>query len=343
VRTILLSLILIGFFLFLANAFLSNPALFMRQVINGLAQGAIFALVALGYTMVYGIIELINFAHGDVYMVGAFISLTIASLMRADERTGPVYNFVAVLLMFLTAPVICGLLNFTIERVAYRPLRNSPRIAALITAIGVSFMLEQIGLFWAGTPSKFLFYFGLSPSSTQGFPGLIPKINLLAETGLNVNLTPKQIFAVALAIPLMIGLRWFVNNTRVGKAMRATAQNRDAARLMGIDVDRIISITFLIGGALAGVAGITGGLYYEGVQWNMGFDMGLKAFTSAVLGGIGNITGAMLGGFFIGLVSALSDQYLAGEWTRAVVFGMLVLVLIFKPTGLLGSPVQQKS
>ena len=337
VRTVLLWLILIGFFLFLANAFISNPALFLRQVINGLSQGAIFALVALGYTMVYGIIELINFAHGDVYMVGAFISLTIASLMRASERTGPVYNFIAVLLMFITAPILCGLLNFTIERVAYRPLRNSPRIAALITAIGVSFMLEQIGLFWAGLPSKFLIYFGLSPSSVQGFPALVPKFNLLADTGLNVNLTPKQILAVALAIPLMIGLRLFVQKTRIGKAMRATAQNRDAARLMGIDVDRIISITFLIGGALAGVAGVTGGLYYEGVQWNMGFDMGLKAFTSAVLGGVGNITGAMLGGFFIGLVTALSDQYIAGEWTRAVVFGMLVLVLVFRPTGLLGT------
>jgi branched-chain amino acid transport system permease protein len=337
IRTSVLWLILLGFFLFLANAFIQDPSLFLRQVINGLAQGAIFALVALGYTMVYGIIELINFAHGDVYMVGAFTSLTIASLMRADERTGPLYNFVTVLLMFLTAPVICALLNFTIERVAYRRMRNAPRIAALITAIGVSFVLEQIGLFWAGTPSQYLVYFGLSPSSTQGFPGLIPKINLLADTALNINLTPKQIFAVALAIPLMIGLRWFVSNTRIGKAMRATAQNRDAARLMGIDVDRIISITFLIGGALAGVAGITGGLYYEGVQWNMGFDMGLKAFTSAVLGGVGNITGAMLGGFFIGLVTALSDQYIAGEWTRAVVFGMLVLVLVFKPTGLLGT------
>lgn len=343
IRNVLLWAILLGFLLFFANAFLSNPSLFMRQVVNGLAQGAIFALVALGYTMVYGIIELINFAHGDVYMIGAFTSLTIASLMRASEKTDPTYNTIAIILMFITAPIVCGLLNFSIERLAYRPLRNSPRIVALITAIGISFILEQIGLWWAGTPSTVLFYFGLSPSSTQGFPGLIPRVDLLASTGLNLNLTPKQILAVALAVPIMIGLRYFVQNTRTGKAMRATAQNRDAARLMGIDVDRIISITFLIGGALAGVAGVTGGLYYEGVQWNMGFDMGLKAFTSAVLGGIGNITGAMLGGFFIGLLTALSDQYLAGEWTRAVVFGILVLVLVFKPTGLLGSPVQQKS
>lgn len=340
-RNILLWLVLLGFFLFFARAFLADPLLFIRQVINGLAQGAIFALVAIGYTMVYGIIELINFAHGDVYMIGAFTSLTIVSLLGASERTGASYNTLTVALMFITAPIVCGLLNVAIERLAYRPLRNSPRIVALITAIGVSFILEQIGLWWAGTPSNVLFYFGLSPSSVQGFPALIPKINLLEGTGINLNVSPKQIFAIALAIPLMLGLRYLIANTRIGKAMRATAQNRDAARLMGIDIDRIISITFLIGGALAGVAGVAGAVYYEGVQWNMGFDMGLKAFTSAVLGGIGNITGAMLGGFFIGLVSALSDQYLSGEWTRAIVFAMLVLVLVFKPTGLLGSPVQK--
>ncbi len=342
-RNIALWLILLGTCLFLVNAFLSNPALFLQQVINGLSQGAIFALVAIGYTMVYGIIELINFAHGDVYMIGAFLSLTIASLLGASDKTGPTFNTISILLMFITAPIACGLLNVAIERVAYRPLRNSPRITALITAIGVSFMLEQLGLWWAGIPSNVLFYFGLSPSSVQGFPSLLPKDNLLAIAGSNVSITLKQIFPLLLAIPLMILLRYIVQNTRVGKAMRATAQNRDAARLMGIDIDRIISITFLIGGALAGVGGVAGAIYYEGVQWNMGFDMGLKAFTAAVLGGIGNITGAMLGGFFIGLVSALSDQYFAGQWTRVVVFGILVLVLVFKPTGLLGTSVQQKS
>lgn len=341
-RNVALWLILLGVFLFLLNAFLSGPSIFIQQVANGLSQGAIFALVAIGYTMVYGIIELINFAHGDVYMIGAFLSLTIASLLRASEKTGPAYNTVAIILMFISAPIVCALLNASIERFAYRPLRNSPKIAVLITAIGVSFMLEQIGLWWAGTNSNILIYFGLSPSSVQGFPSLLPRVNLLAATGWDINITPKQVFPLLLAIPLWIGLRYFVSKTRTGKAMRSTAQNRDAARLMGIDIDRIIAITFLIGGGLAGVAGVAGALYYEGVIWNMGFDMGLKAFTSAVLGGIGNITGAMLGGFFIGLVSALSDQYLAGQWTRAVVFGILVLVLVFKPSGLLGSPVHQK-
>lgn len=343
VRNIALWLILGGTALFLINAFLQDPELFIQQVINGLAQGAIFALVALGYTMVYGIIELINFAHGDVYMIGAFVGLTIASLMGASEKSDPAHAIFTVVLMFITAPIVCALLNVTIERLAYKPLRNAPRIAVLITAIGVSFMLEQVGLWWAGIPSDLLSYFGGSAATPKAFPALIPKINLLANTGIGINLTPKHLFALFLAVPLMIALRLFVQRSRMGKAMRSTAQNRDAARLMGINIDAIISFTFLLGGALAGVGGVAGGLYFEGVQWNMGFDMGLKAFTAAVLGGIGNITGAMLGGFFIGLVQALSDQYLAAQWTRAVVFGILVLVLVFKPTGLLGTAVTQKA
>lgn len=342
-RNIALWLILAAVGFFLANAFRSDPTLFSQQVINGLSQGAIFALVALGYTMVYGIIELINFAHGDVYMIGAFTALTIASLLGASHTSDPSQVIVTLVLMFITAPIVCALLNFSIERFAYRPLRSSPRIVVLITAIGVSFMLEQVGLWWASIPSDLLSYFGGSAATPKAFPALVPKINLLADTALNINLTPKHLLALGLAIPLMIALRIFVQRSRLGKAMRATAQNRDAARLMGIDIDRIISITFIIGGALAGVAGVAGALYFEGVQWNMGFDMGLKAFTAAVLGGIGNITGAMLGGFFIGLVSALSDQYLAGQWTRAVVFGLLVLVLVFKPTGILGTGSTQKA
>lgn len=344
VRNIALWLILalVGFAL--ANAFRSDPTYFVQQVINGMAQGAVFALIALGYTMVYGIIELINFAHGDVYMIGAFLGLSIASLVGAGTSAAQSNNYLALGLMFITAPLVCAVLNFSIERFAYRPLRNSPRIVALITAIGISFMLEQVGLWWAGTPSSVLSYFGGSAATPKGFPALIPKINLLADTFLGaINLTPKHVFVLALAIPLMIILRLFIQRTRLGKAMRATAQNRDAARLMGINIDAVISVTFLVGGALAGVGGVTGALYFEGVQWNMGFDMGLKAFTSAVLGGIGNITGAMLGGFFIGLVSALSDGYLAGQWTKAVVFGLLVLILVFKPTGILGSATGQKA
>lgn len=342
-RNVAMWLIMAAVGLFLANAFRSDPTLFVQQVINGMSQGAIFALVALGYTMVYGIIELINFAHGDVYMVGAFTSMTIASLLGASHTSDPSQVIVTLFLMFITAPLVCALLNFSIERFAYRPLRSSPRIVVLITAIGVSFMLEQVGLWWASIPSDILSYFGGSGATPKAFPALVPKINLLAGTALGINLTPKHLFALGLAIPLMIALRIFVQRSQTGKAMRATAQNRDAARLMGINIDRIISITFIIGGALAGVAGVAGALYFEGVQWNMGFDMGLKAFTAAVLGGIGNITGAMLGGFFIGLVSALSDQYLAGQWTRAVVFGLLVLVLVFKPTGILGTGSSQKA
>lgn len=341
IRSIALWLILAATAVFLITSFLANPALFIQQLLNGLAQGSIFALVALGYTMVYGIIELINFAHGDVYMIGAFTGLTIASLLNVSEQSDPSLRIFTLVLMFITAPVVCAILNVTIDRLAYRPLRNAPRIVVLITAIGMSFILEQVGLWWAQLGA--LSYFGGSGATPKSFPALIPKVNLLADTAININLTPKMVFALALAIPLMVALRLLVQRTRIGKAMRATAQNREASSLMGININRIISITFIIGGALAGVGGVAGGLYFEGVQWNMGFDMGLKAFTAAVLGGIGNITGAMLGGFFIGVVSALSDQYLAGQWTRAVVFGLLVLVLVFRPTGLLGTGVQQKA
>ncbi len=341
IRTVALWLILAAVAVFLVNAFFANPTLFIQQVLNGLSQGAIFALVAIGYTLVYGIIELINFAHGDVYMIGAFTGLTIASLMGASEKSSDGQKLLTIALMFITAPIVCALLNMTIERLAYRPLRNAPRIVVLITAIGMSFIIEQVGLWWAQLGT--LMYFGGSGATPKSFPGLISKASIFADSAIGLNLTPKMIFAFGLAIPLMIALRLFVQRTRMGKSMRATAQNRDAARLMGIDINRVITLTFLIAGALAGVGGVAGGLYFEGVQWNMGFDMGLKAFTAAVLGGIGNITGAMLGGFFIGLVSALSDQYLAAQWTRAVVFGILVLVLVFRPTGLLGTGVQQKA
>ncbi len=345
-RSVAAWIVLLIFGVFFINAFISNPELFTKQVINGLAQGAIFALIALGYTLVYGIVELINFAHGDVYMVGAMTGLSIAGLLAVKENSPATTIVFALALMFLAAPIVSALLNITIERFFYRPLRNAPRLAPLITAIGMSFVLEQIGLFWAGLPNPPFFYFGGSGAQPKSFPGLIPNINLLTDVlhlQTNINFTAKHLFAIGLAIPLMIALRFFISRTTLGKAMRATAQNRDAARLMGINVDFVISMTFLIGGALAGAGGIVGGLYFQSAQWNMGFDAGLKAFTSAVLGGIGNITGAMMGGFFIGLVSALSDQYFAAQWTRAVVFAVLVLVLVFRPQGFLGSTVAQKA
>lgn len=345
-RNILLLVVILGFSAFLINAFLSNPELFIKQVINGLSQGAVYALIALGYTMVYGIIELINFAHGDVYMIGAFTALTVMSLLRVTDQSPPGLILVAIGLCFLLSPLVCGLLNAGIERVVYRPLRNSPRLAPLITAIGVSFVLLQVGLIWGGLPSDPFMYFAGSGAQPKPFPNLIPNVNILTDVlGLHTDITfaLRHLFVIGITIPIMIALRLFVSRTKMGKAMRATAQNRDASRLMGINIDFIIAITFLIGGALAGAGGVVGGMYFQSASWNMGFDAGLKAFTAAVLGGIGNITGAMLGGVIIGLVSALSDQYLATQWTRAVVFLILVLILVFRPTGLLGSPVHQKA
>lgn len=345
-RNILLVLVILSFSVFLINSFLSNPELFVKQIINGLSQGAVYALIALGYTMVYGIIELINFAHGDVYMIGAFTGLTILSLLGIRETSPPGLILLGVALCFMAAPVVCALLNAGIERALYRPLRNSPRLAPLITAIGVSFVLLQIGLLWGALPSNPFIYFAGSGAQPKPFPNLIPNVNLLTDVfGLNTAIifSARHLFVIGLAVPLMLALRFFVSKTKMGKAMRATAQNRDASRLMGINVDLIIAITFLIGGALAGAGGIVGGMYFQSAQWNMGFDAGLKAFTAAVLGGIGNITGAMLGGVIIGLVSALSDQYFAAQWTRAVVFLILVLILVFRPNGLLGTTVAQKA
>lgn len=345
-RSILISLIVLAFVVFLANNFIANPELFIKQVINGLSQGAVIALIALGYTMVYGIIELINFAHGEVFMIGAFLGLTVLSLLGISEKSPPGMIILGLGLCFLISPVACALLNAGIERGVYRPLRNAPRLAPLIAAIGVSFVLLQIGLIWGGLPKDPFIYFAGSGAQPKPFPNLIPNINLLTDVlGLQTNysFTAKQLFAIGLAVPLMVALRLFVDRTTTGKAMRATAQNRDASRLMGINVDMIIAITFLIGGALAGAGGIVAGMYFQSAAWNMGFDAGLKAFTAAVLGGIGNITGAMLGGFLIGLITALSDQYFATQWTRAIVFLILVLILVFRPNGLLGSTVVQKA
>jgi branched-chain amino acid transport system permease protein len=238
-----------------------------------------------------------------------------------------------------------------IERLAYRRLRNAPRLAALISAIGMSFIVENIGLIWAAQ-SWLVPSFGTTGGGAQkSFPDLLSKImislnldpNLLASTGLGLRFTIKDLLVIVLASILMIGLRFFIQNTRLGKAMRATAQNRDAAKMMGINIDRVISITFLIGGGLAGAAGLMAGLYNNTAWWFMGFRVGIQAFTAAVLGGIGNITGAMLGGFLIGLLAAFSDGYMDARWTNLWVFAVLVLILIFRPTGLLGEQVGEKA
>ncbi len=329
----------------------SNPLQLVQFLIIGISNGAIIAIIALGYTMVYGIIELINFAHGDVYMIGVFTSLTVLSLTGTLNTKDPVKIVLGIILALVVAVVFCAVLNATIERLAYRRLRNAPRLAPLISAIGMSFIIENLGLMWASqawlVPS-----FGTTGGASQKvFPDLLGRIfeangwnvNLLAFTGIALRFTIKDLLVIVLASVLMVGLRIFVQRTRLGKAMRATAQNRDAAKMLGIDIDYVITATFLIGGGLAGAAGLMAGLYNNTAWWFMGFRAGLQSFTAAVLGGIGNITGAMLGGFLIGLLASFSDGYLNARWTNAWVFATLVLILLFRPTGLLGEQVGQKA
>jgi branched-chain amino acid transport system permease protein len=299
---------------------------FFQQVINGLSLGGIYALIALGYTMVYGIIELINFAHGDVYTLGTFFSLAILTLMGvSDVVTGPALILVLAVTI-IGAMLLCGLTGVIIERLAYRRLRNAPKLAPLITAIGMSFILENLMLYWRG------------PSPVP-FPQVIPNPQFALG---GVTIQAKQIMVVFLAIVLMIVLQTFVYNTRLGKAMRATAQDKDAAQLMGIDINTTIALTFLIGSALAGAAGFVSGMYYGSTWFFNGFAAGLKAFTAAVLGGIGNLAGAMLGGFLIGMIEAMTTQFISDQWANVVVFSVLVLVLIFRPSGLLGESLPNK-
>lgn len=328
----------------------NNPGSILQQLIIGLANGAIITIIAMGYTMVYGIIELVNFAHGDVFMLGAFVSLVFVSLFTTATAggglTAPLW---AALLGFIPAMVFCGLLNAGIERVAYRRLRTQPKLVALISAIGVSFILTNIGL-QLGALGKlpavnpvfqFLGILGRNNAAPKSFPLILSNANLFGDFPIRV--TQADLLVMVVALVLVAALTWFVQNTKLGKAMRATAQNRDAAAMMGIDVDQIISLTFLIGGALAGAAGMMSGLYNGTFVFTMGFTAGLRSFTAAVLGGIGNITGAALGGVLIGLLAAFSDQFLAARWTNAWVFLILVLVLLVRPTGLLGQEGGEKA
>ena len=305
----------------------------IQQTINGLTRGAVFALIALGYTMVYGIIELINFAHGDVFMLGLFISLAWFTLLGVSKALTGWQLLTLLPLVFLLTMLSTAILNVVIDRVAYRPLRRSPRLAPLITAIGVSFMLENVALLWKGP-------------APIAYPDVFPSVDILREWfGIDsaIFLTTKDILVIGTTIPLMIGLHYFVTRTRWGKAMRATAQDRETAQAMGIDVERTILITFFVGGALAGAAGLIQGMYYNIGMWWMGYQAGLRAFTAAVLGGIGSMSGAALGGLVIGFLSAWSDQYISARWTNAIVFSILIVVLVFRPRGLLGEASADKA
>jgi branched-chain amino acid transport system permease protein len=305
----------------------------VQQSINGLTRGAVFALIALGYTMVYGIIELINFAHGDVFMLGLFISLAWFTLLGVTGALTGWQLLTLLPLVFVLTMLTTAALNVAIDRVAYRPLRRSTRLAPLITAIGVSFMLENVALLWKGP-------------APIAYPDVFPSFDILREWfGVDsaIFVTSKDVLVVAATVPLMLGLHYFVTRTRWGKAMRATAQDRETAQAMGIDVERMILITFFVGGALAGAAGLIQGMYYNIGQWWMGYQAGLRAFTAAVLGGIGSMSGAALGGLLIGFLSAWSDQYISARWTNAIVFSILIVVLVFRPRGLMGEASADKA
>jgi branched-chain amino acid transport system permease protein len=302
------------------------------QFVNALTIGAIYALVALGYTMVYGIIELINFAHGDVFMVGAFASMfVLINILGQNTSSSATSVPQAVFLIAATFAIVMptiGLLGVAIERFAYRPLRNAPRLAPLITAIGVSFILQNI----------IQIVYGPSPINT---PQVISPAARVDVGGLSIGLI--NVFVIVVSVALMIALQLFVSRTRLGRAMRSTASDRDAAQLMGVDINRTIALTFFIGSALAGAAGIVQGMYFGTIKFNLGFQAGLKAFTAAVLGGIGNITGAALGGFIIGFVEVSAAAFGLFAWGQALVFAVLIITLVFRPSGLLGQQLGERA
>jgi len=289
---------------------------FLQQLINGLSLGAIYALIALGYTMVYGIIMLINFAHGDIMMVGAYVGFFSIAVLGSNI-------FAALIFAMLS----CAVLGVLIEKIAYKPLRNSSRIAALITAIGVSLFLEYFTLFLL-TPQQRVFPEAAFPLHKYQIGGLL--------------ISNKDIFIFALAVILMIALQYIIKRTRTGKAMRAVSLDREAAILMGISVDRTISITFAIGSSLAAAAGVMIGIYYNTINPLMGIIPGLKAFVAAVLGGIGIIPGAMVGGFLMGILETMVSGYGSTLYRDAVAFGVLILILLVKPTGLFGKDTGEK-
>jgi branched-chain amino acid transport system permease protein len=305
-----------------------------NNLIEGLSNGAILALIALGYTLVYGIIELINFAHGEIFMIGSFVAFSMWGVLGLTEQTGTIGLILGLLATLIVSMLASGSLNTLIERVAYRPLRNAPKLAPLITAVGFSFILQNVGILWLG-------------ASQRNVPDLIgSQTELFNLFGLSIS--RGDLLAVVATVPLVFLLTAFIGRSRLGKAMRATAQDPEAARLMGINVDTTIALTFLLGGLLAGAAGLIDALYNTRVWYFQGFQAGLLAFTAAVMGGIGNIRGAVIGALIIGLVQGIADNRdqmfglpMGVEWTSAYVFFILVLVMVFRPQGLIGEETRE--
>lgn len=310
----------------------------LQLLLIGLTNGMVFALIALGYTMVYGVLELINFAHGDLFMLAGFLALTLIGLTGMASWGGGAL-LLGLVLVVLACAAFGAAINVALDRVVYRPLRSAPKLAPLVSAIGVSFILQNLGLFWGALPMA-VFGGGLSAASPKAFPDLLPDYALVQSSGLRITL--KDLLVIASSLLVMAGLYWVVHGTRLGKAMRATAQNPVAARLMGINVDRVIAFTFALGGGLAGFGAVIYGLYINTISYQTGYQNGLYAFTAAVLGGIGNITGAVLGGLLIGFLRAGSDYFVGAQWQQAVLFAVLIVLLVFRPSGLLGTHTQEK-
>jgi branched-chain amino acid transport system permease protein len=309
----------------LAENFYKTPADFYANLIFGATNGLMYGLIAIGYTLVYGILELINFAHGDVFMLGGMLTATLVTSLTLAAGSAWYVLWPGILLLLVAAAAFCATLNASIERVAYRRLRNAPRLAPLITAIGMSFILQNVGLIWKGA----------RPVSVDS---ILPTSAIFTIGG--VSYTWNEFFVLLVTLPVLIALTWLVKRTRRGKAMRAVAQDREAASMMGIDVDGTISFTFMLAGALAGIAGVVFALYNTNLSFLTGFRTGLIAFTAAVLGGIGNLPGAVLGAMLIGLLEGFCDglpwHSPGSQWTEAVIFGILILILVLRPEGLLG-------
>jgi branched-chain amino acid transport system permease protein len=307
-----------------------NWPIFLKALLIGITNGSVYGLIALGYTLVYGILELINFAHGDVFMLGGMMVATLSVRtfnLSGGESAWTLWASIAAMLAIAMAA--CGLINVTVERIAYRPLRNAPRLAPLITAIAASFILQNIAIATKGP-------------NFVSIPAVLPHGTIFSFGSGNRGQTYQwnALIVVLITAPVLFALLWLVQRTKQGKAMRATAQDREAAAMMGIDVNRTISFTFLIAGGLAGAAGLVYALYFTSVRYDQGFQLGLIAFTSAVLGGIGNLPGAVLGALVIGLVQSFNNTLPwhapGSDWTQSIVFAILILILVFRPEGLLG-------
>lgn len=312
---------------------------FVQQLIIGVVNGMVFALIALGYTMVYGILELINFAHGDLFALAAFFALTLLSLMQVEQL--PPWGVALALTATVvgTAAFAAGL-NAAMDRFVFRPIRNRHKMAPMVTAIGMSLILQNVALLWGGLPMA-VFGMGHSAAAPKAFFELVPHHNLLPAS-YGVVLTGRDVMVVGVSLCALWATWYIVHRTSLGRAMRAIAQDPLAAQLMGIDTPRVVGLTFALGGALAGVAAVIYGLYIGTIHYQMGYQNGLYAFVAAVVGGIGSIGGAVCGALVLGLVRALGDQYLGVRWQPAILFGLLIAVMALYPTGILGRGRREK-